>query len=150
MKDIKKSRTARSAKKPAGGKRSKRTIRLVVKSVLAVVVISVLGFASAKAVRPYLLSYGERKEIAVVKAKIEVAKADQKALKEQLKYASTPEGREAEMRKHGWAKPGEIAVVIPEEGKASDRLPDPGEAELPEPLWQKAGRHVLGLFVRED
>lgn len=149
MDDRKKSRTARRSGKTADSKRSSRMTKLVLRSIVLVCGVAIVTFAITKAARPYLLDFGEKREITEVKSQIATAKAQKKALEEQIAYLATPAGREAEARKHGWAKPGEIAIVIGEDKDSSEGGHEPGETGSHEPLWQKAGRHVLSVFVRE-
>lgn len=142
-------RPMRSSRKRTGGNRSKRIIRFAVKSIAMVCLVLLAAAVICKAARPYLINLAERREIAILNQKIEAAKAQRKALKEQIAYLATPGGREAEARKHGWAKPGEIAIVFGDTKDSPNGHDQSDQPELHEPFWHKAGRHLLGFFVRE-
>jgi len=112
--------------------------------------VALVGAIIAKGAKPYLISHGEAKEIGQVKQQIAQAEAESRALKKKIGYLQTPQGKEAEARKLGWVKEGEIAVVLgePQDLQGAARgLPDSAAANS---FWQTAGRWVLGLFVRAD
>ncbi|MHB0911926.1 MAG: FtsB family cell division protein [Armatimonadota bacterium] len=82
----------------------------------------------AKIAHPYLISYSESKDIVQVRKEIAEARAENSTLKRDMDFLKTPQGREAEARKLGWVKPGEIALVVerPEpEKKEAAKLESP-------------------------
>ena len=126
-----------------------RAFRALFTFTLIACVLFCIGAFVAKASKPYLISYGESKEISDIKNQIADARAENMAIKKDIKYLSTPEGKEAEARKLGWVKEGEVALVIePHESENKD-----GQSLNPpvkESFWSSAGRRILGLFARPD
>lgn len=97
-----------------------------------------------KAARPYLISYNESKERSEIQKQIAQAEAENRGLKRDIIYLDTAEGKEAEARKLGWVKTGEVAVVVPQVGKS----PFDGEP-LPQPtFWDHFGIRMAGMFVK--
>jgi len=100
--------------------------------------------AAMKVARPYVISYTESKERSDIQRQIAQAEAENHALKQEIVHLDTPEGKEAEARKLGWVKQGEIAVVVPNVG------PSPFDGEpLPRPtFWDQLGIRMAGVFVK--
>ena len=108
-------------------------------------VIFIVKAVVMKAARPYLISYNESKERSDIQQQIAQAKAENRALERDIIHLGTPEGKEAEARKLGWVKQGEVAVVVPQVGKspfASEPLPQ-------ETFWDHLGRRMAGVFVKK-
>ena len=106
--------------------------------------ILIVRAVAMKAARPYVISYNESKERSDIQQQIAQAKAENRALKADIIHFGTPEGKEAEARKLGWVKEGEVAVVVPDSGPspfASEPLP-------PESVWDRMGRRLAGMFVK--
>lgn len=97
-----------------------------------------------KAVRPWWIDHNEKKESVQLQQQIDKAKAENRAIKRDIAYLDTPEGKIAEARRLGWVKQGEVAVVVPNEG------PSPFDGEpIPEPsFWDNLVRRVAGVFVK--
>lgn len=112
-----------------------------------------MGSVITKAARPYLISYGESKEIAEVNRQTKEAAAEKSALKRDIKYLTDPKTQaralEEEARKLGWVKKGEVALVVaqPKESNENAQPVVPTEEKT---FWQSAGQRVLGIFVRPN
>ena len=145
------------AKVRRGGGRRKRSSSKAMRVFLMLLVIAgvifSMGSVITKAARPYLISYGESKEIAEVNRQTAEAAAENSALKRDIKYLTDPKTQvralEEEARKLGWVKKGETALVVEQPKK-------PGEDSRPvvptekRSFWQDAGKRVLGIFVRPE
>ncbi|HEY3297984.1 MAG TPA: hypothetical protein VGK34_04945 [Armatimonadota bacterium] len=103
----------------------------------------------AKASRPFMISYGESQEIAMVQKAKAAAEAENKRLKEQKKYLSTPQGKETEARKLGWVKDGEVAIVIEQPERESNvELDEPVEGKTaPKSRWRSVRDKALSTFL---
>lgn len=102
-----------------------------------------------KASRPFLISYAESREIAVISREKAAAENDNRRLKEEKEYLLTARGKEAEARKLGWVRDGEVAIVV----EQPDR-PDVSDAEVTierkpkrESRWHSLGQRVLSKFL---
>ena len=130
----------RSRKKSRFG-RYLRMLLLLACMTLAFLVVKAMVM---KAARPYLISYNESKERSDIQRQISQAEAENRVLRRDIAYLDTPEGKEAEARKLGWVKKGEVAVVVPDVGAS----PFAGEP-LPQPsFWDHLGRRMAGVFVK--
>jgi len=116
----------------------------------AAAVICIVGTVVSKAARPYLISHAESKEISEINRQIAEANAENRALKKEIAYLSTPEGKEAEARKLGWVKAGEVAIVIERPQNSQGKAVQSADSLERESFWHAAGRRILGLFVRTD
>ena len=108
------------------------------------------GAVISKAARPYLISYGESREIAQVKKEIAEAQAENNTLKRDINYLSTLKGKEAEARKLGWVKEGEVALVVQQPEDAESKEIEQAKQQAKEPIWRTAGRRILELFARPE
>lgn len=127
-----------------------RFIRVVL---MLAVIASILFCAKAvivKAARPYLISYGESKESSEIKLQMAEAYAESKVLKKEIPHLLSPEGMEAEARKLGWVKKGEVAIVVEQPKQSQIERSGPAGPSERESCWHVIGRHILGLFVRAD
>ena len=135
-----------------GGRPRRRKLVRSLRILLALVAVGcgivMVGAVIAKGARPYLISHGEAKEIAQVKRQIAQAESENRVLKKGIGYLRTPRGMEAEARKLGWVKEGEIAVVLEEPEGSQGANGEPSGSH--ESFWQAAGLRILGLFVRAD
>ena len=120
-----------------------RSFRVLLALAVAACGLVVAGAIIAKGARPYLISHGEAKEIAQ-------SEAEKRALKKNIEYVQTPQGKEAEARKLGWVKEGEIAVVLEAPQGSEGANGQPSDSAKRESFWQAAGYRVLSLFVRTD
>jgi len=127
-----------------------RALRVVLALASAIAVLCVLGTLISKAARPYLISHAESKEISEINRQIAEANAENRALKKEIAYLSTPEGKEAEARKLGWVKAGEVAIVIEQPQDSQGEGGQSADSSGRESFWHAAGRRILGLFVRTD
>lgn len=96
--------------------------------------------------KPYVISYGESKEVRDIRKQIAVATADNQQLKRDISYLGTAQGKEAEARKLGWVKKGEVALVVQQPGKSSFQVDQP--IAIKDTFWQSAGKRLVGIFVR--
>ncbi|HUV05380.1 MAG TPA: septum formation initiator family protein [Armatimonadota bacterium] len=127
-----------------------RSFRVLLALAVAACGLVVAGAIIAKGARPYLISHGEAKEIAQIKQQIAQSEAEKRALKKNIEYVQTPQGKEAEARKLGWVKEGEIAVVLEAPQGSEGANGQPSDSAKRESFWQAAGYRVLSLFVRTD
>ena len=70
MQDRRKLKSARSSRRPASSRRSRRVLRLVITSVLSVCAVLIAAAVISKAARPYLITYRENRDIAQIKTQI--------------------------------------------------------------------------------
>lgn len=121
--------------------RKTRFARIAVMSLAAAGVLFVAGSVIGKVLEPYVVGYGENREIAQVTEQIRQLEAERRDLKRQIRYVQTPAGMEAEARKLGWVKEGEVAVVV-ENAKAEPKTEDPLRA----PFMNRVGNGFVDLF----
>jgi cell division protein FtsB len=119
--------------------------------VLLVLMIVAVGIYSAyatalKVSRPYVISYGESKEIEKLKKQIAVATTENNQLNRDLSYLATPQGKEAEARKIGLVKKGETAIMVQQPDQSKLQL-DRTQA-MKETFWQTASKSLVKLFVK--
>ncbi len=117
------------------------------------VIAAILFCAKAvimKAARPYLISYGESRESSEIKRQIAEVYAENKALKKEIPHLLSPEGMEAEARKLGWVKKGEVAIVVEQPKQSQIQRSGLAGSSERESCWHVIGRHILGLFVRAE
>lgn len=124
--------------------RRRRQVRILLLLACLGVAVFIVRAAAMKAARPYVISYTESRERANIQRQIAQANAEKNALKRDIAYLDTPEGKEAEARKLGWVKQGEVAVVVPDAGTspfASEPLPQAS-------IWDRMSRRMAGMFVK--
>jgi hypothetical protein len=118
---------------------------------IACVVLLVVYMILAKASRPFLISYAESREIAGIKREKDAVEAENRRLRTNREYLKTDQGKEAEARKLGWVKSGEVAVVV---GQPEHSPTPPIEFEKPAPpksKWRILSEKVMGkLLFRAD
>lgn len=106
-----------------GPRRRRRKLTIAQKIIwggLAVVAIYCAFAVIQKAVRPVKLLCAGKAEVSKMEEKFAKDKAENKALREKRKYLLTPSGAEAEARKLGYVRPGEVSVII-EDNKSEDK-----------------------------
>lgn len=118
---------------------------------LLVLVLVAAGLYCARMIalkvsRPYLISYGESKEIAKINKQIAVATAENDQLNRDLSYLATPQGKEAEARKLGLVKKGETAIMVQQPDQSKLQL-DRAQA-MKETFWQSASKNLAKMFVK--
>lgn len=86
--------------------------RLLALSVLLFVCVFIAYHCSEKLARPYLLRWQEAREIARIKREIEAVESENRELRRQINYLQTAGGIQAEARKLGMVKEGEIALIV--------------------------------------
>lgn len=119
----------------------------------AVACIAVLLLCSylvaAKASKPFIVSYSESKDIAVLKRESVAVAAENKRLREQRDYLLTARGKEAEARKLGWVKDGEVSIVV-EKPPRTIVLDIPQNQPKKKTFWGGVGEKLIGLLVRPE
>lgn len=113
-------------------------------------VILVVGAYCVKAVvakitRPYLISYGESREVSNLKRQIASATAENRQLKSDINSIGKSQGKEAEARKLGWVKKGEIAIVVEQPQKTGL---ESAEERAGKSCWQRVGDWFARVFSR--
>lgn len=107
-----------------------------------------------KAIRPYLISYGESREIANISREVAAAEKENKALKKDITYLTDKKTKNkamtAEARKLGWVKNGETAVVIERPQKPEYSTEHFLNSSKNRSLWKKTRDSVIGLFTRKN
>ena len=143
------SRKARSTTryKPKRRSRFAKYIRVLFTLTTIAGILFCVGAVISKAAKPYLISCGESREIAAVKKEIAEACAENRALKGNIAYLSTPRGKEAEARKLGWVKEGEVALVVEQPQKPGSEGAR-AEGVSDKSFWRSAGQRILELFTR--
>ncbi len=133
--------------------RTKRTKAPKLLRVLLVLTLLAAGGYCLKATvcklaRPYLISHSESQEIVALQKQIASANIENIQLKRESELMGTPQGKEAEARKLGWVKKGEVALVV-QQPDQSRLLQEQAEA-MKETFWQSAGKKLVGVFARTD
>lgn len=103
----------------------------------------------AKITRPYLISYGESREISELKRQIATSTTENRQIKKDITDVGTLQGKDAEARKLGWVKKGEVAIVVEQPhrpGYGSDQPADTAGKSC----WQRAGDWFTRLVHRKD
>ncbi len=103
----------RRPKRPLMKKRN-AVLRKIFIVVIAAVISTGLGY---RVLRPFRLVNREQRERQRVIAEYKSLRQQNDALRRQLQYLQTKEGVAQEARKHGFVKPGEVSLVIPEDPK---------------------------------
>jgi cell division protein FtsL len=135
---IKPKRTASPKKRTS---RKTRFTRVALTALAIAGVLFITGAVIGKAVKPYLVGYGENREIAQITDQIAQEEAQRRDLKRQIRHVQTPAGMEAEARKLGWVKEGEVAVVV--EGPAVEPT---SETSPKSQFLHRIGNGIVGLF----
>jgi hypothetical protein len=83
--------------------------------------------------RQVISSYQRREELQQIERQIQDAQLKTEQLQERLVYAQSPQAAEEWARELGWARPGEVPVVIlaPAAPEASGAEPTPSERTAP-------------------
>ncbi|GEM_PF-2714977 len=136
---IKPRRTAAPKKR-----RSKQTryTRIAVTTLAIAGVLFGVGAVISKAAKPYVVGYSESREITEITQQIAEEEARRRELKSEIRYLQTPAGMEAEARKLGWVKEGEISVVV----ENAKKEPTPEEVSPKSPFVNRIGDGITGLF----
>lgn len=112
----------------------------------ALLLVLLLIAVVVKLSKPYIISYGEQKEIARLKREKIAKEALKKRLMEEKAYWSTEQGQEELARSYGYVKDSEIPVWVP------NAKSNPWSEETPvvdvEAWWQVAAYKTLKVFVR--
>lgn len=86
----------------------------------ALFVIAAAGLAgtlvTGKIARPFQLRGAEGREKQRIASRLEALKKENAALERRISHLKTPQGIADAARKLGYVRPGEITLVIPEEG----------------------------------
>ena len=99
----------------------------------------------AKASKPYVISYRESKDIAVIRKQIAEAEAENKSLKSQIGYLKTDRGKIVEARKLGFVRNGEISIVV---GKPEDCEDSADRAPAKRSVWTNVKDHASSALHR--
>ncbi len=133
------------AKQQANPK-TKRLVRVLA----AACIIGIIGVAVfliiSKLSRPYMIGYSESKEIIETKQQISNAESENKSMHSDIQYLQTDRGKEAEARRLGWVKPGEIAIVVEQPRKIQNPSTQQAAATVHKSFWISVREKVLGLF----
>ncbi len=114
--------------------------------VMAIVLVGIY-MVIAKATRPYRIGYIESKDISDIKKQIEQAKAENKALKDDIEYLKRPEGKTVEAE-NMFCKEGEVAVVIEQPDRAQFELEHMKNPPVEETFFQVWKRKISEFFSR--
>jgi len=105
---------------PRRRKRKTTIFQKIILGGLAAVAIYCAIAVVQKTIRPINLLCAGKAEVHKMEEKLAKEKAENRALHEKRKYLLTPSGAEAEARKLGYVRPGEVSVVI-EDNKSKDK-----------------------------
>ncbi len=138
-------KTSSSRRRP---KKLYRLVRRLIRPVGIVLGMLLLWHIAGKVAEPYILDSREARETARIKREIARLEAENRNLKNEIPYLKTEAGIEAEARKLGMVKEGEVALIIQnpikeESEQETKRLAHPT-------LWQKIAGGVESLFVSDD
>ena len=129
-------------------------IRVLTSVLLVSGILFGVGAVVAKAARPYLISYGESREIADINRQIAQAEAENNALRHNINHLTDPKTQpramEAEARKLGWVKQGEVALIIEQPKSAVNEAERNIGGSGKSSFWRTAGWRMLKLFVRTN
>jgi len=89
----------------------RKALCMVLVGAVAVVVFAVVR----KTLRPVLLCWRERVEVKRSEARLDSVKRDIRALEEKRRYLKSGPGAEAEARKVGYVRPGEVSILFEDE-----------------------------------
>ncbi|MDI6827346.1 MAG: septum formation initiator family protein [Armatimonadota bacterium] len=135
-------KTSSSRRRP---KKLYRLVRRLIRPIGIVVGMLLLWHVASKIAEPYILDSREARETAQIKREIARLEAENRNLKSEIPYLKTEAGIEAEARKLGMVKEGEVALIIQnptkeESGQETKKLAHPT-------LWQKIAGGIAGLLV---
>ncbi|MEN6372521.1 MAG: hypothetical protein ABFD64_10980 [Armatimonadota bacterium] len=103
-------------KSPAPGERRRRRKSTVLQKVICCVLAAATVFCAfiviRQAVRPITLLCKGKSEVRQMETQYAKDKAENAALLKKRRYLLTPSGSEAEARKLGYVRPGEVSVII--------------------------------------
>jgi hypothetical protein len=140
----------RSSTRRRGGRRRSRAVKLL-KVMLQILVAFAIAYcvkaAIAKAARPTVINYREKKEVALLQQQIGAARAENIQLKGDITDIDTKPGKVSEARKLGWVKKGETAIVVEQPQKTALETAEPIAGKS---CWRRAGDWLAGLFHHKD
>lgn len=87
-------------------------LQKVVCGILAAAIVFCAFAVIRKAIRPIDLLCEGKSEVRRMEAQYAKDKAENAALRRKRRYLLTPSGSEAEARKLGYVRPGEVSVII--------------------------------------
>ncbi len=102
---------------PKQGRRRKKKqqlLQIIVFGVVAVVVVLVGFVVIRKVAKPIGLLFAEREQVRQMQKQLADAKQEKKQLLEKKRVIASPSGAEAEARRLGYVRPGEVSIVIEE------------------------------------
>jgi cell division protein FtsL len=129
-------------------RKTSKLLRILLMAVVSATCIVTLFLVIHKAAKPYLLSYGESKEIADLKSEINSSLVENKALKDSISFLQTPQGKEVEARRLGFVKDGETSVVV-EQPHESPSVSLQSTTHQNNSILRTAGRKILSVFARK-
>lgn len=145
-------KTVRTPMRPSSRRKSDKPfkppkfLRMLLILVIAVAGLYCVKATAVKILKPYVISYGESKEIDEIKKQIAVASAENRQIKRDISYVATPQGKEAEARKLGWVKKGEVTLVVDQPQQPKFTV-EPSVA-VKRTFWQNTSWRLVGMFVR--
>jgi|GEM_PF-3538541 len=139
---------SRKGKETMAYLRRRRTVlrfrRLVFWSALICLCVYIAYHCAEKLARPYFVDWQEARDIARIKHEINAVAAENRDLRRQIAYLQTDAGIEAEARKLGMVKEGEVALVV----EAQERNELTRTEKAPSPRWQSVMRRIASIFVK--
>jgi len=132
--------------------RRRRTGFRLRRVLLVSIVVFLCAFAAyhvvGKVARPYLVGWQESREIAQLKKESAAIEAENRELKQRIAYIRTPAGVEAEARKQGMVREGEVALLVQTPEQASSEQAEAHKLANPT-MWQKVVSRVADFFVSD-
>jgi len=83
-------------------------------------------------------------------AKNAAAEAENKKLKEDRAYLQTAQGKEAEARKLGFVKEGEISLIVEHPEKSEPPVLNPPPPPVKKTFWQKVADKAATVFATRN
>jgi len=92
------------------GKQARRTP--FVSQVILILMGTILLYLVVSFARQVAVSHQQRQELAQIQAKVELAQQQNQQLRDYQGYINSPQAAEAWAREQGWARAGEVPVIV--------------------------------------
>ncbi|MCL6518791.1 MAG: septum formation initiator family protein [Armatimonadetes bacterium] len=138
-------RTTRLRKRP---KKAYRFLLILGYSFATILAVLCLWHIVSKITEPYILDSRESREKTQIEREIARIEAENRNLRSEIAYLKTKAGIEAEARKLGMVKEGEIALIVQSPSKEESER-SAGENAHPN-IWQRIAGEVACFFVTDS
>jgi len=111
-----------------------------ISQLLLILMGTILLYLVANFGRQVAVSYQQRQELSQIQEKVKLAKAQNQELRNYLDYANSNSAVEAWAREQGWAKTGEVPVIViapaAAEAPAIESAPQESPASYRQAWWE--------------